>query len=62
MKHLKENDFTLKKARSRWYPAETMRDADYADDQELLANTPAQVESLLPAGAVEYTNCISAEG
>ena len=35
-----------KKARSRWYPAETITDADYADDKALLANTPTQVESL----------------
>ena len=26
---------------------ETMTDADYADDQALLANTPSQAESLL---------------
>ena len=44
---IKENDFTLKMARSRWYPTETMTDADYTDDQMLLANTPAQAESLL---------------
>ena len=30
-----------KKERSRWYPAETMADADYADDLALLRNTPA---------------------
>ena len=36
-----------KKARSRRYPAETMTDADEADDLALLVNTPAQVESLL---------------
>ena len=34
-----KTDFTLKKTR---YPEETMRDADYTDDLELLANTPAQ--------------------
>ena len=33
---MKENGFTLKKARSRWYPAET-----------ILTNTPTQAESLL---------------
>ena len=36
----KENGFILKKARSRWYPAETI--TDYADDIALLANTPTQ--------------------
>ena len=35
---IKENGFTLKKARSRWYSTETP--ADYADDLVLLANTP----------------------
>ena len=44
---MKENDFTLKKARSNWYPPETITDTDYADDLALLANTPAQAESLL---------------
>ena len=42
-----KNGFTLKKARSRQYPAETMTDIDYADDIALLANTPALSESLL---------------
>ena len=36
-----------KKTRSRGYSAETMTDADNADDLALLTNTPAQVESLL---------------
>ena len=43
----KENGFTLKKAKSRWYPAETITDADYIDDLTLLANTSAQDKSLL---------------
>ena len=43
----KVNGFTLKKARSRWYPAQTTMDTDYADDIVLLANTPTQAESLL---------------
>ena len=30
-----------KKAKSRRYPTETITDADYADNQILLANTPA---------------------
>jgi len=44
---IKEKGFTLKKARSRRYPAQTVTDADYADDLALLADTPAQAESLL---------------
>ena len=36
-----------KKARSRWFPAETILDANYADDLALLANTPAQAKALL---------------
>ena len=40
-------DLQLKKARSRWYPAGTITDADYAYDLMLLANTSAQAESLL---------------
>ena len=44
---IKENDFTLKKTRSRWYHVKTMRDADYADDLALLTNILAQAESLL---------------
>ena len=34
------NGFTFKNPRCRWYPAETMTDADYADDLALLTNTP----------------------
>ena len=44
---IKENGFTLKKARNRQYPTETIMDADYADDIALLANTSTQTESLL---------------
>ena len=44
---MKINSFTLKKARSRRYPAQTITDADYINDIVLLANTPAQAESLL---------------
>ena len=43
---MKENVFTLKKARSRRYHAQTITDADYADDIGLLANTPTQTESM----------------
>ena len=39
---IRENGFTLGKARSKRYPSETIRDADYVDDLELFANTPAQ--------------------
>ena len=43
---MKENNFTLKKTRNRWYPTQTIMDADFADDRALLANTPTQAESL----------------
>ena len=57
---IKENGFTLKKkARNRWYSAETMTDADYVDDLALLTNTPAQAESLMhslkqAAGSISF--------
>ena len=38
---MKENGFTLQKARSRWYPAWTIMDANDAVDIALLANTLA---------------------
>ena len=44
---MKENGFKLTKERSRRYPAKTITDAYYADDIALLANTPAQAETLL---------------
>ena len=44
---MKENGFSLVKEWSRWYPAQTIMEADYADDITLLANSPAQTESLL---------------
>ena len=44
---MKENGFTLAKARSRRYPARTISDADFADDIAFLANTPTQAETLL---------------
>ena len=37
---MKDNGFKLTKERSRRYPAQTITDADYADDIALLANTP----------------------
>ena len=42
---MKENGFTLKKAKTRRYPVQTITNADYADDIALLANTPTQSES-----------------
>ena len=44
---IKENGFELTKERSRWYPAKTITDADYTDDIAILANAPAQAETLL---------------
>ena len=44
---MKENGFKLAKERSRWYPAQTTTDVDYADDIALLANISAQAETLL---------------
>ena len=44
---IKENGFTLKKARSRRYPTRTITDVDYTNDIALSANTPTQAESLL---------------
>ena len=44
---IKENGFKLTKERSRRYLAQTIMDADYADDIVLLANAPAQAETLL---------------
>ena len=42
---MKDNGFKLAKERSRRYSAQTIMDADYADD--IPANTPAQAETLL---------------
>ena len=44
---MKDNSLKLTKERSRRYPAQTIMDADYADDIALLANTPAQAETSL---------------
>ena len=44
---MKANSFKLVKERSRRYPAQTISEVDYADDIAILANTPAQAESLL---------------
>ena len=44
---MKDNGFKPKKERSRRYPAQTITDVNYADDIALLANTPAEVPTLL---------------
>ena len=44
---MKDNGFKLAKERSRRYPAQTIMEADDADDIELIANTLAQTETLL---------------
>ena len=44
---IKENGFELTKKRNRRYPAKTITDADYAYDIAILANAPAQAETLL---------------
>ena len=44
---MKENGFTIVKEKSRRYPAQTITDADYADDIALLANSPTLAQSLL---------------
>ena len=44
---IRENGFELTKKRSRRYPTKTITDADYADNIDLLANTPNQTETLL---------------
>ena len=44
---IRENGFTLKKVKNRQYPAETIMDANYANDIVLLANICTQAKSLL---------------
>ena len=44
---MKDNGFKLTKEGSRRYPAQKITDLDSADDIALLANTPAQLKSLL---------------
>ena len=64
---IKENDFKLTKKRSRRYPAKTTTDANYANDITILANAPAQAETLLhylewaAAGIGLYFNAHKAE-
>ena len=43
---MKDNDFKPTKERSRRYSTQTFTDADYAEDIALLANKPAQAETL----------------
>ena len=43
---MKDNGFKLTKE-SRRYPAQTITDADYANDIVFLANSPTQAETLL---------------
>ena len=44
---MKENGFTLAQAKSRWYPAWTITDTNFADDVALLANISVLAELLL---------------
>ena len=44
---IKENGFKLTEKRNRRYTANTITDADYADNRAILANTPNQTETLL---------------
>ena len=44
---IKENNFELTKKRSRRYSAKTITDTNYADNIVILANAPAQAETLL---------------
>ena len=44
---MKDNSCKLTKERTRRYPTQTITDVDYTDDIALLANTPAQAETLL---------------
>ena len=59
---MKDNGFKFTKLRSKWYPGQTNTDADYVDDIVLLANAPAQAETLLhslewaAAGIGPYVN------
>ena len=43
---MKDNSFKLIKETSRKYPAQTIMDADYADDLALLTNTHTKAETL----------------
>ena len=64
---IKGNGFELTKKRSRRCPSKTITDADNADDIAILANTPAQAETLLhnleraAAGIALYVNAHKTE-
>ena len=47
MDKIKENSFKLTIWRKRRYSAQTITDVDYTEDIALLANAPAQAETLL---------------
>ena len=44
---MEDKSFKLSKERSRRYPSQKITDVDYADDTALLANTLAQIDTLL---------------
>ena len=44
---MKDNRFLLTKEKSRRCPAKSITDVDYANDIALLADAPAQAETLL---------------
>ena len=44
---IKDNGFKLTNKRNKRYPAKTITDADYADYTVILANAPAEAETLL---------------
>ena len=48
---MKDNGFKLTKERSRRYPAQTILDADYANDIVLQVNTPTQAKTQLERAA-----------
>ena len=58
---IKESGFKLTKERSRRYSAKTITDTDYADDIALLANAPAQAETLLHSLQASSSNAHKTE-
>ena len=58
---MKEIGFKLTKERSRRYPAQTITDADGANDIELLANAPAQAEIQLHSLFQSYCKVLCTE-
>ena len=51
---MKENGFILKKTKSRRYPAETLTEADYADDLALLDQETLGIGFYVNANKTEY--------